>query len=88
MSNGKGKVRLVNQLGMFGLHEGTRSQYFCVGTGSGRADVGQSGIVGTVDNAYVGQNDINQHKRPVQASKPAPAPARASASDFGGVGFG
>ena len=44
---------------MFGLHEGARAQDFGAGTGSGRADVGQSGIVGTVDNAYVGQNDIN-----------------------------
>lgn len=40
MSAGKGKVRSVNKLGMFGLHEGTRAQDFGVGTGSGRADVG------------------------------------------------
>lgn len=46
-----------------------------------------------MDNANVGHKDmseaqINQHKRPVQTSKPAPLPAPAPANNVDGVGFG
>ena len=59
-NGGKGQVRSVSQLGMFGLHEvtGSRAYDFGVGTGSDRANVGHGGMTSVGASADVGHGGM------------------------------